>query len=181
MNKNILFSIVALFLIVLSGLYYFSNLSTQKNYDENAAPNLNNNTNLNSETKVENEKKTENKSPTKTTEKLTVSGVTSTSSPAVVVYGEKGFSPSTITIKEGETVTFVNQSGKKMWVGSADHPTHTKYSGTALKEHCPDNSLNSFDQCGSGDIYTFIFKKIGTWGYHNHIAGMDKGEVVVIK
>src|SRR3989344_2788172 len=52
-----------------------------------------------------------------------------------VTYDGSGFSPKEIVVKLGDTVTFVNASGGKMWVASAMHPTHTVYGGTSLYEH----------------------------------------------
>lgn len=99
-----------------------------------------------------------------------------------VTYTDEGFSPNPVTIKVGDTVTFVNKSGGAMWVASAMHPSHMVYSGTALAEHCDDEADVSFDQCESGGLdstYSFTFSKAGTWGYHNHVDSTDFGSVVV--
>lgn len=99
-----------------------------------------------------------------------------------IIYTDAGFSPSTLTVKAGDTVTFKNQSSGGMWVGSAMHPTHIVYSGTSLKEHCPDDTNASFDECQSvsnGESWSFTFTKIGTWGYHNHANASKFGKVVV--
>lgn len=88
-----------------------------------------------------------------------------------VVYTDSGFIPSTLIITVGETVTFKNQSGGGMWVGSAMHPSHMVYGGKSLEEHCPDAENDDFDQCAAsqpGESWSFTFKKAGTWGYHNH-------------
>lgn len=86
-----------------------------------------------------------------------------------VSYTSSGFSPTTVTIKKGATVKFINKSGNKMDVASNPHPTHTDYSG--------------FDQWKSAskgkDEYSFTFEKVGTWGYHNHAKASDGGTVVV--
>jgi len=73
----------------------------------------------------------------------------------------------------------VNQSTLDMWVGSDEHPTHTEYDGTKKDDHCPNPTNTVFDQCSSGDSYTFTFTKAGTWGYHNHKVKEDTGTVVV--
>ena len=99
-----------------------------------------------------------------------------------VIYGANGFSPSTITIKRGDTVTFVNQSSGSMWVGSAMHPDHKLYDGTDLKTHCASRAVPSFDSCknmSKGDSYSFTFNKIGAWGYHNHSAANHFGKIIV--
>ncbi|MCX6788167.1 MAG: hypothetical protein NT108_03335 [Candidatus Kaiserbacteria bacterium] len=96
-----------------------------------------------------------------------------------VIYGPNGFSPATITIKKGDTVTFLNQGGDEMWVASGPHPTHEGYSGTTKSQHCPDTAGVAFDQCSVGTTYSFTFQKTGTWGYHNHGNASDKGIVIV--
>src|SRR3990167_9203248 len=87
---------------------------------------------------------------------------------ASVTYSAGGFSPSTVTVKIGGTVTWSSTGGGQMWVASAQHPTHTAYSGTTLQEHCDDAVDTSLDQCETGTTYSFTFDKAGTWRYHNH-------------
>lgn len=96
-----------------------------------------------------------------------------------ITFTDNGFSPNTVTIKKGESVTWVNQSSEGMWVASAAHPTHVVYSGTSLNEHCPDTSGTAFDQCGAGNSYTFTFEKAGVWGYHNHVDARKTGTITV--
>lgn len=98
----------------------------------------------------------------------------------VVTYTDAGFSPKTVTVPVGTTVRFVNNSTRSMWVGSDDHPAHTKYDGTTLRDHCA--SKTSFDQCAgepAGTSYEFTFTKAGSFGYHNHTRANDGGTVVV--
>lgn len=110
-----------------------------------------------------------------------------TASPAIaatVTYTDAGFSPSTVTIKAGETVRFTNNSAGGMWVGSDDHPTHTEYDGSSTREHCANGTAttDTFDQCtasASGTSYDYTFTKTGTWGYHNHVGSSKTGTVVV--
>lgn len=102
-----------------------------------------------------------------------------------VTYSDQGFSPSSVTIAAGQTVTYVNQSSANMWVASAPHPAHTAYDGTSRDEHCvagaPESSA-TFDQCvGSvpGTSWSFTFTKPGTWRYHDHLNTSRFGSVVV--
>ena len=86
----------------------------------------------------------------------------------VVTYTNTGFAPLTVTIKQGTTVTFVNESTKGMWIASAVHPTH--------------QLLPGFDQLvsvTSGGTYEYTFAKVGTWKYHNHVSPADTGTVRV--
>lgn len=103
----------------------------------------------------------------------------STVTTEVIYTDANGFTPDNLTIKVGDTVKFVNRSSGGMWVGSAMHPTHVVYSGTTLKEHCPDTTGTSFDQCESGSEYSFTFTKVGTWGYHDHLNARMYGKVNV--
>lgn len=98
---------------------------------------------------------------------------------AVVRYTEDGFSPSTITVPLGTTVTFANESSREMWVATDQHPSHTGYAGTSRSEHCPTGGEGAFDQCARGDSFAFTFDKAGIWAYHDHVNAQYKGTVVV--
>lgn len=99
-----------------------------------------------------------------------------------ITYTEDGFSPATVHIPLGTTVTWVNQTQDRMWVGANEHPTHTSYDGTAASEHCAGGapaSAQVFDQCTASARYSFTFTKAGTWNYHNHANASDRGSVTV--
>jgi plastocyanin len=96
-----------------------------------------------------------------------------------VTYSSSGFSPKTVTIKLGDTVTWTNESGSNMWVATAVHPSHTVYDGTSTNEHCSNPNETTFDQCSGGDSYLFTFIKEGNWKYHNHQGPQHTGTVVV--
>ncbi len=102
----------------------------------------------------------------------------------VITLTGTGFSPSTVTVARGETVRFVNDSSRGMWVGADEHPTHTEYDGTSTREHCANgtNTTGSFDQCTAvqkGDFWDYTFERSGTFGYHNHVGASNTGTVVV--
>jgi plastocyanin len=98
-----------------------------------------------------------------------------------VLYGPSGFSPATVTINKGDTVTFTNNGGDEMWVASAPHPAHTGYDGTDRATHCAAGYTGAppFDQCSAGISFSFMFNQVGTWVYHNHGNSADHGTVVV--
>ena len=99
-----------------------------------------------------------------------------------VIYSDSGYSPSTLSIKSGDTVEFKNQSASSMWTASAMHPVHTVYGGTSLQTHCPDAANVSFDECASAQpdqSWSFTFNKKGTWGYHNHVNPSHFGKIIV--
>lgn len=98
---------------------------------------------------------------------IKTSATTTTSTPTVV-YTNDGFSPAELTVKSGTNVTFINQSDAKMWVASANHPTHLLY---------PE-----FDEKASvakGASYSFTFNKIGSHPYHNHVLLGKYGKIIV--
>lgn len=99
-----------------------------------------------------------------------------------VTYDGKTFSPASVTVRQGDTVTFVDSSTKPMWVASAMHPSHEVYDGTSRTAHCAAgySGAPSFDQCKSStESYSFTFTKTGTWKYHDHINASAVGQVVV--
>ncbi|KND49153.1 MAG: hypothetical protein AB203_02025 [Parcubacteria bacterium C7867-008] len=111
---------------------------------------------------------------------MTVAGGQATT----ITYTDAGFSPKTVSVKLGDTVTFVNNSSHDMWVASDAHPTHTDYDGTNTMQHCSKgaNTNGTFDECNpapSGTKYSFTFKKAGTFEYHNHVRASDSGSVTV--
>jgi plastocyanin len=106
---------------------------------------------------------------------------TSTVSGVTVMYTDQGFSPKSVTVKQGESVTWIDERANPMWVASNPHPVHTGYDGTSLSVHCASDYTGStpFDQCAPGTAYSFIFNKTGTWGYHDHLNHAMAGTVVV--
>lgn len=99
---------------------------------------------------------------------------------STVRYTDQGFVPASVTIQNGGTVTWIDDTrANTMWVASADHPTHAMYSGTNRADHCPDANNTAFDQCQNGEQYTFTFNKAGTWNYHNHSRANATGSVTV--
>lgn len=91
-----------------------------------------------------------------------------TTGSATVNYSDSGYTPNTITVKKGTTVTWTNQSSGGMWTASAVHPTHQLLPGF--------DALKNFAKGGS---YDYVFAKVGTWKYHNHVKVSDTGTVVV--
>lgn len=94
---------------------------------------------------------------------------------------ESGFQPSELTIQQGETVTWIKNASSSMWVGSDRHPTHTQYADSTLREHCQngDQTVAAFDQCQTGDRFSFTFEKMGEWSYHNHKNAGQSGTILV--
>ena len=96
----------------------------------------------------------------------------------VVIYTNNGFEPKNLEISLGDTVRFVNESSRGMWVASDIHPTHRKY-----PEKSDSDCLgSSFDQCSnvsSGESWEFTFNSEGDHGYHNHARASNRGTISV--
>lgn len=91
---------------------------------------------------------------------------------ATVTYTNNGFVPSVIEVRAGDRVDFINQSNKALWVTADLHPT-------AKTQNYPE-----FDQgktISNGGTYTFVFTKIGVWGYKNLNDPTHLGAVSVIQ
>ncbi len=151
--------VVIVILIVVGGAWYF--------ISANGMPST---TNTNTDTTVN----------TDTNGTDTTASSTNPTS-VTVLYGPNGFTPSTVTIKQGDTVTFTNNGAGEMWIASAPHPTHQGYDGTTEQQHCAAGYTGPapFDQCSVGTTFSFKFDKVGSWAYHNHDDSSKFGKVIV--
>lgn len=100
------------------------------------------------------------------------SGQANSASPIVqaqntVTLTANDWSPATLTIKAGQTVTWVNKSGQEATVNSNPHPIHTDY---------PPLNLGSFPD---GGTLSLTFPTAGTYGYHNHLDPSETGMIIV--
>lgn len=84
-----------------------------------------------------------------------------------ITLNKDGFSPQTLTVKVGTVVTWINASGAKASVNSAQHPTHQVYSPLNLGEF------------GDGSSVQLIFDKAGSYKYHDHFHPERTGTVIV--
>ena len=85
-----------------------------------------------------------------------------------VDFDGSNFSPSTLTIKAGDTVVFKNKGNSDFWPASNPHPTHTDYPG-----------FDALGPVAPGQFYQFQFNKVGTWGYHDHLNPSARGTIIV--
>lgn len=179
-TSTILVVIIAIF-IVAGGAWWYMQTNTP-------TPTTNTDTNVDITTNTPSTTTTSTTTNATSSQSGTSSGVSAGVGAAVgttpktvtVTYSSSGgFSPKSITINKGDTVTFVSQSGQ-MWVGADEHPSHTGYDGTSRQEHCTGGpSTTSFDQCSVGSSYSFTFNKTGTFDYHNHVGSAQVGTVIV--
>jgi len=76
----------------------------------------------------------------------------------VDIYSFTDWRSATLTIRAGDTVTFINHDDELHWPGSDPHPTHS--------------SLPQFDALGGlseGQSYSYTFRKLGVYGHHEHL------------
>lgn len=94
-----------------------------------------------------------------------------------------GFAPETLTIRQGESVVFVNTDSEGAhWPASNNHPTHTNYPDSGIEKCGTDEASDIFDACHGleqGETYHFAFNEVGTWEYHDHLNPFLTGTIVV--
>ena len=169
MNKNII-TIIIVVILVAGGYFLYQNMASAPALNQNNQP---------------------TNAPQDTTTQDQDNGTGGQMSAGVDVlipktwqvnYTDAGYSPSTLTIKAGDTVMFKNESSVDVWTASAMHPEHVLYSNTSLSQHCPDVENDDFDQCqsrGAGTSWSFTFNKTGAFGYHNHMKATHFGKIII--
>lgn len=80
------------------------------------------------------------------------------------------FSPSTLTITKGTTVTFLNNDTKAWWPASGVHPTH---------QLCP--GFDALGPVAPGEKYSFTFVQAKTCPMHDHLSPGVRGTIIVIE
>ncbi len=165
MNKNILWSIVVIVLIVIAGVFMWN-----RSNDVDVATDTD--TDLVDTGATTSPTTTDGSNATKpATKPATSAGTTQTSGNIVVVtYTDQGFSPFIAEVKVGSTVKFVNNSSKALWVTSYQHPTATTQSYPGFDE---GKSISK------GQSYLFTFNTKGVWGYKNLNNAAHLGAVAV--
>lgn len=89
----------------------------------------------------------------------------------IVTYTDSGFIPPVVEVRAGNSVTFINSSGKPMWITSEVLPgSETEfYPGFGQGKSVP-----------KGGTYTFNFTQVGTWGYKNLNFEKHVGTISVV-
>lgn len=119
--------------------------------------------------------------PTPAPKEEEASGETTTGK-TIVVYTDSGYSPASVSVKAGATVTWRNQSSRPMWTASAVHPTHKAYPGSDIQLCGTAQGASIFDACqgvNPGGEWSFTFSERGTWRYHNHLQASRTGTIIV--
>ncbi|MCE9643992.1 hypothetical protein K8Q93_01980 [Candidatus Parcubacteria bacterium] len=87
---------------------------------------------------------------------------------ATVTLTATGFSPRIVEIERGDSVRFINKSGKSMRVTSDTFEGAPIYAG-----------FNQVKSVGMNGTYSLSFSEAGVWGYHNLGTETDIGIVYV--
>lgn len=96
---------------------------------------------------------------------------TGTGQVVTVTLGDNGFEPAQVTVKSGDQIQWVNNTGAKIQIGSDPHPVHT-----ANKEVSGGQFVLDIE---AGAVALVTVTKTGTWGYHDHLNAGVRGKVTV--
>lgn len=100
----------------------------------------------------------------------------------VTIDAEGEYVPQTLTIAQGDTVTWVNEGNSRNWPATDAHPSHTVYPGSSIAKCGGDERTTIFDACtglAQGESYSFTFMEKGTWPYHDHLRSSATGTIIV--
>lgn len=86
---------------------------------------------------------------------------------STITYTDDGFSPSTVTVKAGTTITVKNNSSSPLQFSSDPHPAHTD-----------EDELN-LSTLSPGASTTFVATETGSHGFHNHLNEDASGTLIV--
>lgn len=86
----------------------------------------------------------------------------------VITMNANGFSPSDLTIKKGEMVTFKNEDSRDRWPASAVHPTH---------QVCP--GFDALKPLKSGESYSHTFIVAKECPFHDHLSPSLQGKITI--
>lgn len=162
MQKQILWIIVAI-IVIGGGLYLFASRSPQ--------PVANTETPAASQTRP-----AEQTVPS--TDANTIEASVTGAPAAVITFTDSGFSPSNVTVKKGEIVRWMNNSGSQVWPASAVHPSHGVYPQKSPSD-CLESSFDACNGLAQGEYWDFKFDYVGEWKFHNHLNASQRGSVNV--
>lgn len=147
MSKNTLIATVVVVVLVLAGWYFIKSQKGGVSYTQPAPA---------ASPEVSQPTASATSSAAETTEKNAVNIESS------------GFLPKDITIRTGESVTWVNIDTVNHQVKSAVHPAHLLYP-----------PLNTVDLLKTGEKKSLAFPQAGTYKYHDHLNPTLTGSVTV--
>ena len=107
------------------------------------------------------------KSPAKQSGSTSSQSSSSSQSADTITFDGSSFSPASLTVKSGTTITIKNTSSDDLAFDSNPHPVHTD-----------DTQLNMGD-VAPGQSKTFTVTKTGTFGYHDHLDPGLGGSITI--
>lgn len=113
----------------------------------------------------DNDPETESTTPKNTNQ--STSDQDSNSETGTITFDGNSFSPETLTISAGDTVTVKNDSSRTIQFESDPHPAHTS------------NTELNVDTIRSGQSKSFTTTLTGTFGYHDHLNPGVTGTIIV--
>lgn len=95
---------------------------------------------------------------------------------ALVSYTDHGFEPTIVTIREGESVRFTNNSSRELWIASSGEKVAV-YPRSV--ESCGSSDLDSCEPFSPQDFWEFTFDRSGTFEVVNNLDKTTSGFVHV--
>jgi|SRR3989344_6382549 len=89
---------------------------------------------------------------------------------ATISITDDGFVPEELQVQKGTKLIFTNNGQSPHWPASNLHPTHGIY-----PEFDPQQPIEP------GGEWSFVFDKVGSWRYHDHINPILRGTINVEK
>lgn len=145
MSRNLVIGIVVVLIVILAGWYLTKPKQQTETPQSAQAPST-----------------TQSASPSSTASEGAMM-----KSENVVKITSSGFSPQSVTVKVGESVTWENTDSENHTVNSAPHPTHTAY------------PLLNLGVIKPGEKKSLTFPDAGTYKYHDHLNPSLTGSVTV--
>lgn len=87
-----------------------------------------------------------------------------------IVLGKTGYAPDTIRVTKGTRVIFSTTESAAYWPASNAHPDHTIYPQFDPKEPVAASST-----------WSFVFDRVGTWAFHDHLQSYLTGTIYVVE
>ncbi len=90
---------------------------------------------------------------------------------ATIEFKDGVFSPSSVLIKSGTKITWVNRSPEEIQIGANPHPIHD-----GNRELSGGEFVLTLE---SGDSKSVTLNQTGTFSFHNHLQAGEGGTVIV--
>ncbi len=85
-----------------------------------------------------------------------------------VIFADGAVSPTSLNIKVGDSVTFINNDDRSHWPASGVHPAHQICKG-----------FDALEGLNEGDTYSFTFNEAKTCPFHDHLNPSINGQITV--